>query len=273
MPLVNALCYSVLGAGAVVGALVWLWGLQVGVVAGLVFGTGWVIAVFAWRSVQQEDLAHYEQLQMAIAQSSPVVQLAMGLAQPLRSFALSIPLGAMTTKYQDPGLCLLGHLDPPSLRKAHENVLAWVMNIRRGLQLPDDAPITYVQTLALLSPPALPERTEGAPEPDTTAILRIADRIHTLLCAMDTGDIHPEAGEAHLLPLVALLQQRFSGWADYASAMQQAKWGMVRKDAWGMAAQAVHFRDLLAAPASPWVLVAFDLPLGGEGYFCYRKLS
>lgn len=259
MPLYRALVYSALGCAALVGGLYALWGWPAGGLIGLLLGALWVMAVAAWRSVQQDEWALSIKLQAQIAQTPAVVQLALGLAQPLRSLALSIPIGMLTRNYRDPGLCLLGHLAPDSLRSAQQCVDDWVEDVRLRLQLAADAPLSFLQTLPLLAPPLLPLRPAGTPEPDASAVLQTSHGIHLLLCAMETGDLPPEEGEAQLWPWVAALQQRFSGWPDYAQTMQQARWQMLRKNGWGAAAQALHFRDLQRAPTSPWTLVAFGM--------------
>ena len=257
MSLYRALVYSALGCAALVGGLYALWGWPAGGLIGMLLGALWVIAVGAWRSLQQDEWAHYTKLQAQIAQTPTVVQLALGFAQPLRSLALSIPIGMLTRNYRDPGLCLLGHLAPDSLRSAQQCVDGWVEDVRLQLQLAADAPLSFLQTLPLMTPPLLPLHLAGTPEPYDTAVLQTSHGIHLLLCAMETGDLPREVGEAQLRPWVAVLQQRFGGWPDYAQTMQQARWQMLRKNGWGAAAQALHFRDLLRAPTSPWRLVAF----------------
>ena len=261
MPLANVLVYGVFGC-LVIGAVGYgIWGLRVGLVMLGIFGFLWVVAVLAWRSIQQDELAHYEQLQMTVAQSPPIIQMAMGLAQPLRSYALVIPVPMWTSKYADPGLCLLGHLEPSSQRHAERAIAHWLAQVRETMELPSDAPLAFAQALALWPIPALPERAAGAPEPDPDGLVRMTLRIHLLLCAMETGDIDPQQGQAQLLPWVRYLQQRFSSWGDYAAVMNAARWSLLDKNLTGLALQAVHMRDLRSKPQSPWVLIPFDTPL------------
>lgn len=258
----QALLYCVLGSAALATPLCWIWGLQTGMLGSLIPGTLWAISVFSWRTIQKENKAHYQKLQLALSQSSPIVQLAMGFAQPLRSFALSIPIDMlMSDKYLDPGLCLLGRLNNHGRHKAQLELLAWISHVRADLALSLDTPLSFVQSIVLWQMPSLSPRQAGTPEPDATTVLYISQRIHLLLCAIDIGDMSPEVGELQLRPWVSLLQQRYTSWPDYAAAMKQARWEIVHKNLWGIAAQAVHFHDLLSSPLSPWVLVDFDMSL------------
>ncbi len=261
MSISNALVYSVWGCLVVGGVGYGLWGVTGGLVMLGMFGFLWVVAVFSWRSIQQDDLAHYGQLQLTVAQSPPVIQMALGLAQPLRSYALVIPMEGWTSKYVDPGLCLLGHLEPSSQRHAQRAIANWLAQVREMMELPSDAPLAFAQTLALWPAPNLPERASAGPEPDPDGLVRMTWRIHLLLCAMETGDIDPEQGQAQLLPWVEYLQQRFSSWGDYAAVMNAARWSLLDKNLTGLALQAVHMRDLRSKPQSPWVLIPFDTPL------------
>jgi len=254
----QALLRSAAGSLAALVLSVWLWGWKAGPVVAGIASVLWVILVFAWRSVRLDEDALPARIKARLAQHDPVLRLAVALAQPMRGLALAMPIPAPARRIDAPGQYGIGHLSGDELAKAGEEVQAWLdhaQELAGGLPLPGG----FAQIAALfLATPA--EAADGAaPEPEPAAVL--CYRLHVLLCGMETGALPLAAGRALVAPAVRALQARYPDWQRYAADLRQEQWHFVRRTLWGKAALAVHLKDLLGQPLSPWAITELRLAL------------
>lgn len=252
----RALAASALGTLAALAFFSWLWSPSVGLVVGGLSSALWVISVFAYREGQKDELALLERLRLRVSQQDPVLRLALALAQPIRSIALALPIPALTTRFDGRSLYEPGQLPPPALDHAHRWVDEWELAARDDLGEP--APPEGFEPLARMLLGTAPDTLQPW-TPDMSA--HLCWRLNLLLCAMETGALSAEAGHALLAPAVLALQSHHADWASYAADLKQQRWDFVRRNAWGVAALGVQFKDLFGKPSSPWALTPLKLPL------------
>lgn len=194
-----------------------------------------------------------------VEQSPPLLRLSIAMAQPLRSYELRIPIPMLTESFNGHALYMLHRLDNEQYQHARQHVQDWLDCVRESLQLTQDDPLDFVQSIPLLqSLRADPDSTLEAIEQATSATQHCY-RIHLFLCAMETRQISVELGEELLAPLILQMQQYYESWAAYAQALQQGKWLYVRKNLVGQTTQVIHFRDLLKSSLSPWAMTDIQL--------------
>jgi len=256
LPLARALAWSLLGALAALAFFACLWKGAVGLVVGGLLATLWVILVFAWRDAQKDDLALLERIQGRVAQQDPVLRLAVALAQPIRSIVLAMPIPALTRRFDGWSLYEPGHLPPQAQAHAVQLLNEWRAQVREAASeaLPFDD-FASLATLLLDAPLDAPHEWTA----ETSA--RLCWRLNLLLCGIETGALSADAGRTLLAPAVHALQSHHADWAGYAADLQQQRWDFVRRNAWGVAAMDVQFKDLFGKPLSPWALTPLKLPL------------
>lgn len=256
MSLARALACSLFGALAALAFFVWLWKGSVGVVVGGLLATLWGILVFAWRDAQKDDLALLERIHARVSQQDPVLRLAVALAQPLRSIVLSMPIPALTRRFDGWSLYEPGHLPPQAQAHAVQLVNEWRTQVREAAR--ESLPFDDFASLAIL---LLDAPLDAPHEWTAETSARLCWRLNLLLCGMETGVLSAEAGRTLLAPAVDALQSRHADWASYAADLKQQRWDFVHRNAWGVAAMGGQFKDLFGKPLSPWALTPLKLPL------------
>ena len=260
MSLTGALAYALLGSGAAFALFcsIW-WGQGAGPIVGGLASALWTLGVFAYRSMQKDEMALLERIRAHVAQQDPVLRLAVALAQPLRSLSLAMPIPMLTTRFDDWGLYETGRLPADAQAKAIHEVKEWQAHVAEhdpgGHRLPDD-----FESLVRMFPATSTASHDGRSE--TSA--RLCWHLHLLLCGMETGDLPPDAARALLEPAVRALQAQHADWASYAADLKQQRWNFVSRNIWGVASMAAQFRDLLNQPLSPWAMSELKLPLPGR---------
>lgn len=261
LSLARALAWSLLGALAALAffawlCFAWLWKGAAGVVVGGLLATLWVLLVFAWRDAQKDDLALLERIRGRVAQQDPVLRLAVALAQPIRSIVLAMPLPALTRHFDAWSLYEPGHLPPPAKAHAVQLVNGWRTQVREATSQP--LPFDDFASLAIL---LLDAPLDAPHEWTAETSARLCWRLNLLLCGMETGALSADAGRTLLAPAVHALQSHHADWASYAADLKQQRWDFVRRNAWGVAAMGVQFKDLFDKPLSPWAPTPLKLPL------------
>lgn len=261
MSTARATVISLIGC-ALLFALFHRWGgWPLNVLGTAVFGGGWAIMVFAAKSVGEDNEKTYTQTRAEVEQQPPVLRLAVAMAQPLRSYRLNMPIVLLTDSFNDYGLYMVHRLHADQYQRAQNEVQDWLDYLRGTLNLAPDAPLDFVQSLPILLSGRVEPDSEVETEEQAISIVRLCERIHTLLCAIEVDAISVELGQSQLRPLVEQVQQRYASWEDYARELKLGKWTYMRKNLFGITAQAVHFKDLLGSRMSPWQLTDIQLKL------------
>ena len=260
MSMSRAALYAALGCVLILAPLIYLWKWQTGLLVGGLLSALWLIFFFSWQSIKQDDAAHYQRIQAEVAQVPADIRLAIAMAQPLRSLGLLMPIPALTKSFNDYGLYMPGRLPAEQFIHAQITVGDWLAHAREKLELEPDAPLSFVQSMAVLDIPEVASITLAETEGEDLQIAYVCYLFHLLLCAMETEQLPVAQGLQVLTPLTQQIQARYGNWADYAADLQRSKWSYMRKNAWGLAAQATHFHDLLSSPLSPWALTDLHIP-------------
>ena len=234
-------------------------GWPLNVLGTAVFGGLISIFAFARESVLKDEEKVFEHIQSVVEQSSPLLRLAVAMAQPLRSYYLSMPIPMLTESFSDYGLYMLHRLDPAQYQNARNQIDDWKDMVRQNRDLSPDDPLEFLESLFALQQAPIDPQPEAPDDDPASFIVRLCYRIHLLVCAIEVDEISEDMGQHLLAPLVAEVQKRFPTWANYQHALQQGKWLYMRKDMFGKVAQSVHFRDLTQARMSPWKMTDIQL--------------